>query len=154
MPRTVNAAFSESLNPGTLLADFLDSLPEEVGAVAVFIGRVKGRVEGRRVESLMYEVVEPSSSQSLERIAREELEKNNLLAVSIYHKKGVAVPGEPVLFIAVASKSREEAVSGLRSTLERVKHEAYVWKLEKREDGEYWIIGDGKRVPRRPRADA
>jgi molybdopterin synthase catalytic subunit len=136
------------VNPDELLGKFLNSLGEDAGAVAIFIGRVKGKVGVFRVFSLSYETAEPHSTQSLEKIAREELEKNSLQGVMIYHKRGEALPGEPVLFIAVASKARKEAIRVLESTLERVKHEAYVWKLEKREDGEFWIVGDGMRVPR------
>jgi len=147
----IRVGFVEKIEPAQLLSDFLGSLGTEAGAVTIFTGRIKGNIEGKKVNSLVYEAAEPYSTQSLEKIAREELEKNGLLGIMIYHKKGEAFPGEPVLFIAVASVSRKEAVNGLYTVLERVKHEAYVWKLEKREDGDYWIIGDSKRVPKKER---
>ena len=143
--------FLDRVEPQKLLDAFLSSLGDEVGAVAVFIGRVKGSVDGKRVRELEYEVMEPQATEALARIWSEEVEKHSLSTACIYHKKGVATPGEPVLFIAVASKGRREALSALMEILERVKHEAFVWKLEKREDGDYWILGDARRV-RRPQA--
>lgn len=140
--------FIEKIDPVELLDAFLSSLDVEAGAVAVFIGRVKGVVEGKRVDELNYEVLEPHSSKTLSRIGEEEVKRHGLLAACIYHKKGSAAPGEPVLFIAVSSRGRREALAALTEILERVKHEAFVWKLERREDGEYWILGDSKRVPR------
>lgn len=141
--------FVDEIDPVKYLDGFLKSLGDEVGAVAVFIGRVKRIIDGRHVEELDYEVLEPRSTETLSRIGEEETRKHGLYSACIYHKKGRALPGEPVLFIAVSSKSRKDALSALSEILERVKHEAFVWKLEKREDGDYWILGDSKRVPRR-----
>ena len=141
-------AFVEKIEPTRVLDGMLKALDDRAGAVVIFIGRVKGTVDGSRVNQLYYETIEPLSTSTLAKIGEEESQKHSLLYSTIYHKKGPAEPGEPVLFIGVASQGREEAIQALHSILERVKHEAYVWKLEKREDGEYWIIGDRKRVPR------
>ncbi|MEZ0346392.1 MAG: molybdenum cofactor biosynthesis protein MoaE [Infirmifilum sp.] len=147
-------AFIDKIDPPRVLDGLLKSLDDKAGAVMVFIGRVKGSIEGNRVNELYYEVVEPLSTSTLSRIGEEESKNHGLIRSVIYHKKGSAKPGEPVLFIAVASEGRKEALQALQSILERVKHEAYVWKLERREDGDYWIIGDHKRVPRQPSSNA
>jgi len=144
-----NYGFIDKIEPEKLLKSVLALAGEDIGAVTVFVGRVKGVVNGRKVFSLFYETYEPYSSRSLGKIIEEEKKKIGFSDAFIYHKRGEAVPGEPVLFISVISPSRKEAIEGLASLLERVKHEAYVWKLEKREDGEYWILGDGKRVERK-----
>jgi len=141
-------AFVDSVDPVVLLEAMLKALDDSAGAVAVFIGRVKGSIDGKKVSELYYETFEPMSTSALAKIGEEESLNHGLLYATIYHKKGSAKPGEPVLFIGVASESRENALSALGAILERVKHEAYVWKLEKREDGEFWILGDRKRVPR------
>ncbi len=140
-------AFVERVEPSKLLEATLSLADEETGAVAVFVGVVKGLIEGKRVESLYYEVYDPQASRILEKIAREEAERGGVKGVYIYHKKGLARPGEPVLYIAVVSKGRKEAIETLARVLERVKHEPYVWKLERREDGEYWVLGS-KRMTR------
>jgi len=144
----VDCGFRDEIRPGELLEEFLSALGEDVGAVAVFVGRVKGVVEGKSVDSLEYEVLEPHASLALRKICEEEAGKHKLKGVRAYHKRGLAKVREPVLFIAAASESRRDALEALEEILERVKHEAFVWKLERREDGEYWVLGDSKRVPR------
>ncbi len=121
---------------------------EGIGAIAIFVGVVKDRIENAKVNELIYEAYEPYVSEYLEKIAREEIERNRVKAIRIFHRVGSARPGEKTLFIAVASTSRNESINTLREILERVKHEVPIFKLEKRDDGEYWIIGDGKRVKR------
>ncbi|RLG80149.1 MAG: molybdenum cofactor biosynthesis protein MoaE [Thermoprotei archaeon] len=135
----------------------LDKIVEEVtrvsvelggGAVVCFVGFVKGLVDDKKVFRLDYTAYEPYASRKLEEIAREEAARYKLLAVRVYHRIGELKPGEPTIYIVVVSRSREEAFEGARSILERVKREAPIFKLERREDGDYWIIGDRGRVKR------
>ncbi|ADM28407.1 MoaD family protein [Ignisphaera aggregans DSM 17230] len=121
---------------------------EGIGAITIFIGVVKDYVENAKVNELIYEVYEPYASRYLEKIAREEIERGRIKAIRIFHRVGSAKPGEKTLFIAVAGTNRKESISALEEVLERVKHEVPIFKLERREDGEYWIVGDGRRVKR------
>lgn len=121
---------------------------EGSGAIVIFIGIVKGYVEGHRVYELIYDAYEPYASKSLEKIAFEEAMNNNIDAIEIMHRVGSAKPGEKTLYIAVVAKKRKEAIETLSKVLERVKHEVPIFKLEKRDDGEYWIIGESKRIKR------
>lgn len=118
------------------------------GAIVLFIGYVKGLVDNKKVYELEYSVYEPYASKILEKIAREELEKHGLLAVRIYHRIGRLKPGESTLYIIVASRDRGSAFKGAYEILERVKREPPIFKLEKREDGDYWVIGDHERFKR------
>jgi len=123
--------------------------PLGAGALAVFIGFVKGIVENRNVIELVYEVYEPYGSQKLRELAYEASKRSGILAVHIKHRKGAAKPGDITLLIAVVGKSRSVAIDTLTWLLERIKHEVPVFKLERREDGEFWVVGDGKRIPRK-----
>ncbi len=143
-----HARFTEKVNPSEELGNFIQSLPPEAGAVAVFVGIVKKIVNGKRVNELVYEAYEPHATHRLADIVSEELQKHDAITALVLHKVGTAKPGEPVLFIAVASKRRRESLEALSSILERVKREALVWKLERREDGEYWVLSDGRRLAR------
>ena len=120
---------------------------EGYGALCLFIGVVKGKVEGKEVKSLEYEAYEPYSDEVLNRIAEEE-EGGEIAEVRIYHSVGALRPGDISLIISVVGLSREAAIEKLGKVLERVKHEVPIFKLEKREDGDYWVIGDGKRERR------
>ena len=117
------------------------------GALAVFVGFVKGVVDGRRVEYLEYEVYEPIAIEVLERIGHSVLEKyEGVKSVHIYHCVGRAEPGELTLAVLVVGVSRKEAMEALKEVVERVKHEPPIYKLEAREDGRFWVIGDGVRI--------
>lgn len=117
------------------------------GAIAIFVGVVKGVVDEDPVVSLEYEAYQPYAEEKLEQIAREE-EGDNIDEVRIYHRIGSLGPGEPTIYIVVAGKSRIDAISSIRRLVERVKHEVPIFKLERRSSGEYWVLGDGKRERR------
>ncbi len=119
-----------------------------IGAVMVFIGIVKDVVEGHKVHELFYEAHEEYALKVLDRIASEELDKDGVEAIEIMHRLGPAKQGEKTLYIAVAARGRKEALETLSKVLERVKTEPPVFKLERRDDGEYYIIGEGRRIRR------
>lgn len=126
---------------------------EGVGAVAIFVGTVKSVVDGHRVYELVYEAYEPYVISVLEKIAKEAVSRYSLQTAHIYHRTGPAKPGQKTVVIAVSAKGRREALKAVSHILERVKSEAPIYKLERREDGEYWVVGDGKRVPRAERRE-
>jgi len=132
-----------------VIVEKLSKIDLESGAISIFIGVVKGSVEGHKVHELVYESAEEAAIEQLKNIATEEGVKHGLSGVLIWHYTGARKPGEITLIIAAVGKSRDEAISAARATLERVKREVPIFKLEKREDGEYWIIGDSTRYLRR-----
>ncbi|MCD6428710.1 MAG: molybdenum cofactor biosynthesis protein MoaE [Desulfurococcales archaeon] len=119
------------------------------GALVLFVGFVKGVVDGAEVKELEYSAYEPYASRKLREIAEEECREEGVHDVLVYHRVGRLKPGEPTVYIFVAAQSRSIAFDKARRVLERVKHEVPIFKLEKRADGEYWVIGDGVRM-RRP----
>lgn len=118
------------------------------GALSAFIGFVKGVVEGNIVHELDYTAVEDAAVLSMEKIAREGAGKYNLRAVVIWHRVGKARQGDITLVVVAVADTRKNAMKAVEEIVERVKNEVPVFKLEKRSNGEYWIIGDGKRIPR------
>ena len=117
------------------------------GALALFMGFVKGVVDGKHVEYLEYEAYEPVAVDVLGRIGGSILEKyKGVKSVHIYHRVGRAGVGEITLIVLVVGVSRREAIEALKEVVERVKHEPPIYKLEVREDGRFWVIGDGVRI--------
>ncbi|MEM1921837.1 MAG: molybdenum cofactor biosynthesis protein MoaE [Desulfurococcaceae archaeon] len=112
------------------------------GALACFIGFVKGIVDDRKVYELEYSVYEPYATRILVNIANEERDKYSLDSVFIIHRIGCLKPGEPTLYVIISGISREKVFKALEEIVERIKKEPPIFKLEKREDGEYWIIGE------------
>ncbi len=122
---------------------------ERAGALVIFIGFVKGNLGNNvRVHELIYEAYKPYAETKLSQLAKEYSKKPNVIDVKIYHKISSLKPKETTVYIFVAAVDRNTAFNVAKEVLEKVKHETPIWKLERRNDGEYWVLGDGKRVPR------
>ncbi|MEM4035880.1 MAG: molybdenum cofactor biosynthesis protein MoaE [Fervidicoccaceae archaeon] len=122
--------------------------PEGFGGIAIFVGCVKGLVDGKRVKRLVYEAYEPFASRKLREISESFSSDPNVNSVVIAHASGELSPGDIALFIAVSARDRKRALEALSSALERVKAEAPIFKLEVREDGEFYVVGNSVRVKR------
>lgn len=125
------------------LNDVVEELKKPgVGAIALFVGVVKPESGGERVEELVYEYSPELLEKSLEKIAREVGEKWGLKSIAIMHYVGRRKPGETTIVIGVAGASRKNALPALSEALERVKHEAPIFKVEVRESGRVYIVGE------------
>jgi molybdopterin synthase catalytic subunit len=111
------------------------------GAVAVFIGNVRGENAGRRVEELQYEAYEPLALKALVLIADEAREAWPGVAVAVRHRVGRLGVGDTSIVIAAASPHRADAFRACRYVIERVKQIAPIWKRERFDGGEEWIEG-------------
>jgi len=134
----------------------LDNLVDEItsrtsekgaGALVIFVGFVKGVVEGARVRELRYEAYEPFASRKLEEIERAIKSKEGVIDAMLFHRVGGLRPGEPALYVIVSAVNRGVAFDAAREAVELVKREVPVFKLEVRDDGEYWVVGE-RRVKR------
>ncbi len=125
-----------------------ESAGEGCGAAVVFMGFVKGVVGGRRVKALRYEAHEAYALSKLREIGEDAVRRFGVRDVIILHRVGEALPGEPTVYVVVTAEGRREAFEAAIHVLERVKHEAPIYKLEVREDGEYWVIGERRRMRR------
>ncbi|MFN7105209.1 MAG: molybdenum cofactor biosynthesis protein [Pyrobaculum sp.] len=120
------------------------------GGLVIFVGYVKGVVEDAAVSSLDYEAYEPYASTKIREIEEWAKSQEGVLEARIYHAVGSLKPGDTTLYVFVSAASREIAFRVAREALERVKHEVPIFKLERRSDGEYWVVGDGRRVAKSP----
>lgn len=122
--------------------------PQGAGGVVVFVGFVKGRVGEAEVSGLDYEAYEPHASSKIAEIEQWARSIDGVLDARIYHRVGSLKPGDHTIYVLVAGVNREVSFSVARQALERVKHEVPIFKLERRSDGDYWVVGDGKRIKR------
>jgi len=152
-------AFLPPPSGGSLVYDKLDILEEirkakeeanlDSGSMVIYIGFVKGIVEGHKVFELRYQSYEEYTKRRLVEI-QEEIKKkyNSITSIKIYHKIGNMKPGEVVILIIGIGKERHETFKAVEEALELVKHTAGIWKLEVRDDGEYWVVAGNTRVRR------
>ncbi len=118
------------------------------GALVMFMGFVKGVVDGSTVKELLYEAHESYALRKLREIGEWAVKELGVEDAVILHRVGALRPGDPTIYVITTAKTRGKAFEAAAQILERVKHEAPIYKLEVREDGEYWVLGNGKRLRR------
>ena len=111
------------------------------GAVAVFIGNVRGENLGRRVAGLHYEAYESLAVNAFRIIAAEAAGWWPGVSLAVRHRVGPVAVGDASIVIAAASAHRAEAFQACRYAIERVKQIAPIWKRETFDGGEEWIEG-------------
>ena len=117
----------------------------EAGAIAVFIGVVRGETfEGKKVVNLKMEAYEEKANEVLTTISKELSEKPGIVDVQVHHLLGEFNVGEDVVYVSVTGSHREEVFSVLREAVERYKKEVPVFKKERVVDAEgaeseYWV---------------
>jgi len=137
--RTLKVKVSPNLDSLEFLIGKLKEQIEEVGAIAVFTGVVRGTRGAEKVLRLEYEAHEDLAIESMKKIIEETKAKYGIIDAVIQHRLGAAKVGEDVMYVLVASKHRAEAFQALSEIVERVKHEVPIWKKEITEKKSYWV---------------
>jgi len=103
----------------------------KVGAVALFIGVVRGKTKsGKAVKGLELEAYEEKADAVLGSICRELMKKEGIVDVQIHHFTGKFEPGEDLVYVLVAGGHRTNVFSVLQQAVERYKKEAPIFKKE------------------------
>lgn len=110
-----------------------------VGAVATFIGTVRGNTGGRKVDHLEFEAYEPMARRELRKIAESAADRFQLHHVGIHHYLGVAPVGTVVVVIVVTAPHRRCVFSACQYCIDTLKETVPIWKKEIFEDGEVWV---------------
>ena len=131
----------DGLDFPSLFLQALEGLPQDVGAVATFLGVVKNvGKEDRPVVQLEMQSYEKHASRVIQQICAETEERFQLAFVRIYHLVGEFEVGEGVVFVVAAGRSRDRVFEGLREAVERYKAEPALFKKELYADGSHeWI---------------
>ncbi|MCS7113366.1 MAG: molybdenum cofactor biosynthesis protein MoaE [Nitrososphaerota archaeon] len=112
----------------------------KVGAIAVFIGIVRGISSRGEVEKLEIEAYEEMAEDRLERICKELEERDGIVAVEIHHFTGEFKVGEVLVYVIVAGSHRKEVFETLVEAVERYKRETPLFKKEILRSGDsYWV---------------
>ena len=105
------------------------------GAVVLFSGEVRDSNRGRDVAYLEYESYAPLASKMVEEILQSAREKWSLAIAIAQHRIGKVAIGETAVVVITASAHRSEAYTANRYIIDRIKHEAPIWKCEYYTDG-------------------
>lgn len=107
----------------------------ECGGTGIFIGTVRNHHEGRGVEALQYTSYAPVAEKIIRAVEQEVKEKYGVSYVRVIHRVGKLDIGDYALIAIAYAPHRREAFQACEEAVERVKHEAPVWKEEFYTDG-------------------
>ncbi|AWR96650.1 MoaD family protein [Acidianus sulfidivorans JP7] len=126
---------------------FRQEAPPEAGSLVIYLGFVKGVVDGHKVYELDYESYEDYTIKRINEI--ESLIKNkysDVIKIKILHAIDKMKPGDDVILIMCIGKGRKDAIHAIEEAIELVKHTTGIWKLEIRDDGDFWVVAGNTRV--------
>jgi len=112
-----------------------------VGAVVAFVGYVRDFNDGLDVARLFLEHYPGMTEKALDKIVVEAEQRWPLLKVEVLHRTGALEPGEPIVFVGVASAHRQAAFDACNFIMDYLKTRAPFWKKEQTSEGERWVEG-------------
>jgi molybdopterin synthase catalytic subunit len=110
-----------------------------IGAIATFVGVVRGETDGRETLRLEYEAYVDMAENTLAQIGDEAHARYpSIHKVIIVHRTGRLAVGETATVIAVSAAHRHEVFDALHFCIDRIKEIAPIWKKEVWAGGEEW----------------
>lgn len=117
----------------------LHAANQGVGAVAGFVGYVRDYNDGADVAGMFLEHYPGMTEKALEKIVVEARARWPLLNVCVIHRVGELAPGDPIVFVGIASAHRDAAFDACRFIMDYLKTRAPFWKREATPGGERWV---------------
>ncbi|GGA70584.1 molybdopterin guanine dinucleotide biosynthesis protein MoaE [Neiella marina] len=109
------------------------------GAMVNFIGQVRQQNLDDEVTGLVLEHYPAMTEKSLMALIEQASERWPLLRVSVFHRVGALIPGDPIVFVGVSSAHRDAAFEGARFLMDKLKTQAPFWKKETTKQGDRWL---------------
>lgn len=108
----------------------------DAGAIVSFSGRVRGGT----VTALELEHYPGMTERAIEAMVGSAARRWPLLAVQVVHRVGTLVPGETIVWLAVAAAHRAAAFSAAEYLMDYLKIAAPFWKRERDASGAWhWV---------------
>jgi molybdopterin synthase catalytic subunit len=109
----------------------------KAGAVVLFSGEVRNHSHHKEVLYLEYEAYRSMAEAMIIEIVNEAKKEFKLHQALCIHRTGKVDIGESAVVVITASSHREQAYAANRYIIDRVKHEAPIWKKEYFADASY-----------------
>ena len=111
----------------------------DIGAIASFVGLARDMNEGSGVAAMTLEHYPGMTEKALAALVDEANSRWALLDVTVIHRIGRLLPGDPIVLVAVASSHRGEAFVACEFIMDALKTRAPFWKKEETPQGERWV---------------
>jgi len=129
---------SEAFDLGTEVAA-MSRDRTDIGAIASFVGLARDNNDGSGVQAMTLEHYPGMTEKALAALVDEAAARWALLDVTVIHRVGRLLPGDPIVLVAVASRHRGEAFAACEFIMDALKTRAPFWKKEETPDGERWV---------------
>jgi len=111
----------------------------DIGAIASFVGLARDSNEGSGVAAMTLEHYPGMTEKALAALVEEANSRWALLDVTLIHRVGRLLPGDPIVLVVVAGSHRGEAFAACEFIMDALKTRAPFWKKEETTAGERWV---------------
>ena len=111
----------------------------DIGAIASFVGLARDLNEGSGVQAMTLEHYPGMTEKALTALVDKACARWTLLDVTVVHRIGRLLPGDPIVLVAVAGQHRGEAFAACEFIMDYLKTQAPFWKKEETPQGERWV---------------
>ncbi|WP_045835544.1 molybdenum cofactor biosynthesis protein MoaE [Hyphomicrobium sp. 99] len=101
-----------------------------IGGVALFVGKVRGEVQGEALVSMTLEHYPGMTEAELERIEGEAQCRFKLSGSLIVHRVGELKPGDNIVLVIACAPHRQDAFAAAEFLMDYLKMYAPFWKKE------------------------
>jgi molybdopterin synthase catalytic subunit len=113
----------------------LARLEDGAGAVASFLGLVRGQSQGRALLAMTLEHYPGMTERALDGIAAQAMARWRLNNCTIIHRVGRLAPGARIVLAAASSAHRADALEATQFLIDWLKTDAPFWKHEEFTEG-------------------
>lgn len=111
-----------------------------IGAVATFVGKVRGLADGVALSSMTLEHYPGMTETELGQIESEAKDRFKLSGSLIVHRVGTLRPGENIVMVMTCAPHRGDAIGACEFLMDYLKTRAPFWKKEADARGEgQWV---------------
>jgi molybdopterin synthase catalytic subunit len=107
----------------------------KAGAIVLFSGETRDNSHGKEVAYLSYEAHESMANKMIADIVEQAKQRWHLNLALAVHRTGNVAVSETAVVVVTASAHRSEAYAANRFIIDKIKHEAPIWKCEYFTDG-------------------
>lgn len=110
-----------------------------VGAVASFVGTVRGHGDGEPVHEMELEHYPGMTEKAIEAMVDEAFRRFDIRGARVIHRVGVLQPGAQIVLVLVSSAHRGSAFQACEFLMDYLKTQAPFWKKETTPQGARWV---------------
>ena len=111
----------------------------DVGAVASFVGCVRGHTRADDVSALALEHYPGMTERAIEAMIAEAETRFGVLGAVVIHRVGRLLPGERIVLVAATASHRRDAFQACEFLMDYLKTHTPFWKKETTPEGERWV---------------